>query len=120
MNIDNLTYIFNSLLTNLKDNSETLINVGFTSIFIIVCIMMIKNMIFHTTVRNIKKILNTTENTPIDILLFFAIENDDKKTFLQILNKGANLNTTKFEKSILKFAETSNPKFCEFIIKLNS
>ena len=34
------------------------------------------------------------------------------------LNKGANLNTNKFEDSIIKFAEINSPKFYEFIIKL--
>ena len=116
--MNNLMYISNSFLSNLKDYSETLIKVGFVSICIILCIVIIKNIIFHTTVKNTKKILNTTENTPIDILLFFAIENNDKKAFLQILNKGANLNTNKFENSIIKFAEINNPKFYEFIIKL--
>lgn len=118
INMNNLMYISNSFLSNLKDYSETLIKVGFVSICIILCIVIIKNMIFHATVKNTKRILNTTENTPIDILLFFAIENNDKKAFLQILNKGANLNTNKFENSIIKFAEINNPKFYEFIIKL--
>ena len=40
-------------------------------------------MIFHATVKNTKRILNTTENTPIDILLLFAIENNDKKQNLK-------------------------------------
>ena len=78
------------------------------------------DFLFFFSVKNTRKILNTTENTPIDILLFFAIENNDKKAFLQILNKGANLNTDKFENSIMKFAEINNPKFYKFIIKLNS
>ena len=120
INMNNLMYISNSFFSNLKDYSEIPIKVGFISISIILCIVIIKNIIFHITVKNTRKILNTTENTPIDILLFFAIENNDKKAFLQILNKGANLNTDKFENSIMKFAEINNPKFYKFIIKLNS
>ena len=71
------------------------------SIFIfILAIKITKKLVLARKIVKVSKDINLTENTKIDFLLYYAIENNDIHSFLNILKYGANINTTLFEKDI--------------------
>ena len=65
--------------------------------------------------KNLSDTLNTNENTDIDFLLLYAIENNDIHSFINILKAGANINSTLFKQSIDDFIKETNPKFATYI-----
>lgn len=69
----------------------------------------------HYRIKNLSDTLNTTENTDIDFLLLYAIENNDIHSFINILKAGANINSTLFEQTIDDFTKQVNPKFATYI-----
>lgn len=67
---------------------------------------------------SVSKNLNRTEDTPIDFLLLYAIENNDLNSFLNILKSGANIEVTFSGRKIEAFAQEVNPKFLKHIEKI--
>jgi len=109
-------YILN-VASNYKINTYVLIGgcIGFP----ILITYILKSIILQVRLSSIKNRVNQTENTAIDVLLFYAIENNDIKSFLKVLKSGANINSTVFQKSLEEFILDTNPKFIKYIKKIN-
>lgn len=81
-------------------------------------IKIFKKVSISRTLENLSDTLNTSENTNIDFLLLFAIENNDIHSFINILKSGANINSTLFDRTIDDFTKEVNPNFMNYIIKI--
>ena len=79
-----------------------------------------KKVILEQKIKRVIKSINKNENTDIDFLLYFAIQNNDLHSFLNILIYGANINTTGFEKTIEIFTQEVNPEFMKHINKVKN
>ncbi len=89
------------------------------SIFIFALIIkIIKRVALARKIYKISENINTTQNTEIDFLLYYAVENNDIHSFLNILKYGANINSTLFEKDIELFSKEVNPEFIKHIHKI--
>lgn len=66
----------------------------------------------------VSKNLNRSENTPIDFLLLYAIQNNDLNAFLNILKSGANIDMIFEGHTIETYAQHMNPKFLKHIEKI--
>lgn len=70
------------------------------SISILLFIIFIyKRLIVNLKIQLIKNKVNTTNDTPLDILLLHAIENNEINTFIILLEKRANFNSKYFKGS---------------------
>lgn len=132
-NIETINNFSKSLISSLSLSYENTINffiyiyesnlyipiIG--SIFIFILAMKItKKLVLARKIVKISKDINSTENTKIDFLLYYAIENNDIHSFLNILKYGANINTTLFEKDIETFSSEVNPEFIKHIHKIKN
>jgi hypothetical protein len=81
-------------------------------------IKIIKRVALAKKIYKISENINTTQNTEIDFLLYYAVENNDIHSFLNILKYGANINSTLFEKDIELFSKEVNPEFIKHIHKI--
>ena len=79
-----------------------------------------KKVILEQKIKRVIRNINKNENTDIDFLLYFAIQNNDLHSFLNILIYGANINTTGFEKTIEIFTQEVNPEFMKHINKVKN
>ena len=79
-----------------------------------------KKVILAQKIKKVIKTINKSENTDIDFLLYFAIQNNDLHSFLNILKCGANINTTNFEKTIEIFTQEVNPEFIKHIDRVKN
>lgn len=90
-------------------------------IFILVFILavkILKKVYLSWKINKVSNNINKTENTEIDFLLYYAVENNDVHSFIDILKYGANINTTLFEKDIEIFTKEVNPEFIKHIDKI--
>lgn len=97
--------------------TNTLGQIFILTLFIILIFYIVNKVLFSIRLRNVIKSCNKSENTPLDILLYFAVENNDKYSFIRILQNGANINTNNFEKNLLDFTKETNPKFLKYLKK---
>ena len=95
--------------------SKLYIAVILTIIALYFMVKILNKITLHYRIKNLSDTLNTSENTDIDFLLLYAIENNDIHSFINILKAGANINTTLFEQTIDDFTKQVNPKFSTYI-----
>lgn len=79
-----------------------------------------KNILLFIKKVYVSKNLNRSENTPIDFLLLYAIQNNDLNTFLNILKSGANIDVVFEGHTIETYAQHMNPKFLKHIEKIKA
>ncbi len=127
-----IVYIFNDIISFLNNFSTISINysilqensvyyffIFILSISILLFITFIyKRLIVNLKIQLIKNKVNTTNDTPLDILLLHAIENNEINTFIILLEKGANFNSKYFKGSIYYFAEKYNKNFIKYLKKI--
>lgn len=58
---------------------------------------------------------NKDEDTALDVLLYFAVRNNDISSFIKILKYGANINTRALGLTIYEFAEEKNSKIIKYL-----
>lgn len=117
-----LTEIFNFIKFKLElYNINSYVGIGIIFILLIFIIISIK---FYITSIQLKKIslanLNTDETTPIDILLFYSIQNNDLSSFCKLIHYGANINSTLNGNTLHHFILNNNPKFLKIYYLLNN
>lgn len=113
MNIFN--FIKEISLNNILFEVKNLWQIFIITFVVILTFYVVRKILFSIKARNVLKKCNKTENTPLDILLYYAVENNDKYSFIKILQYGANINTNYFEKNLLEFAKETNPKFLKYL-----
>ena len=84
----------------------------------ILAVKILKKVYLSWKINKVSNNINKTENTEIDFLLYYAVENNDVHSFIDILKYGANINTTLFEKDIEIFTKEVNPEFIKHIDKI--
>ena len=117
-----LTEIFNFIKFNLEVyNINFYLGIGTIFLLLIFIVISIK---FYSTSIQLKKLssanLNTDETTPIDILLFYSIQNNDLSSFCKLIHYGANINSTLDGNTLHHFILNNNPKFLKIYYLLNN
>lgn len=119
------TYLI-QLFVNTKDlfiyayESNSYIYIGLAILIFFILFKIFKKINLELKIKQVAKNINKSENTDIDFLLYFAIENNDLHSFLNILKYGANINTTLFKKDIHIFSKEINPEFIKHINRIKN
>lgn len=135
-NFDNVSSTVTSYVLNIKTNLYAIFNFEYANINILfeeynnlyllsltilvlfISYLFIRKIVLSLKLNYIKKKINIEVNTPIDILLLYAIKNNDVNSFFEILKHGANIKSSSFTDDIFSFTKENNPKFLKYLNKI--